>query len=227
MKNITNKTKVTTAPKTSSATRVDGGNGHNLSAQEREDLTHAETVIAHHFDTFKEAGTALRDVRERRLYRETHATFEDYCRARWEMSKTQANRLIASASVVEHVAEIAGAAVVQSLTESAIRPLTGLTPSQQKQIFKRVLEQAPAKPGEVPGRGITAKLVQQVAKATYPKAFKKAKVPRKTTPPDLIRRSEFLEELSRWESERRTEGNFAAIPPAEVLTAVRKIVEHL
>jgi hypothetical protein len=31
-------------------------------------------------------GTALLEVRDRRLYRETHATFEDYCRERWRFS---------------------------------------------------------------------------------------------------------------------------------------------
>lgn len=35
-----------------------------------------------------------------RLYRETHATFEDYCRERWSMGRTYAHRNIEAARVV-------------------------------------------------------------------------------------------------------------------------------
>lgn len=41
--------------------------------------------------------------RIRRLYRSTHATFEDYCRGRWSMSRIHAHRLIESAVVVANL----------------------------------------------------------------------------------------------------------------------------
>lgn len=40
-------------------------------------------------------------ARSRRLYRETHDTFEAYCRDRWEMSRRNANRLIRGAETAE------------------------------------------------------------------------------------------------------------------------------
>jgi len=50
---------------------------------------------------FAEAGKALAKIRDGRLSRDTHATFEAYCAERWGWSKTHSNRLIESAEVVE------------------------------------------------------------------------------------------------------------------------------
>jgi hypothetical protein len=45
-------------------------------------------------DAFIDAGRALQNIRDRRLYRESHKSFEAYCRERWRMSRVQADRLI-------------------------------------------------------------------------------------------------------------------------------------
>ncbi len=50
--------------------------------------------------TFLEVGSALLTIRESRLYRGTHSTFEDYCQERWGMSRCHANRQIQAAEVV-------------------------------------------------------------------------------------------------------------------------------
>jgi len=47
---------------------------------------------------FVEAGEALLAVRDRRLYRESHRTFEDYCRERWGLER--ANQAIDFAQAV-------------------------------------------------------------------------------------------------------------------------------
>ena len=41
-----------------------------------------------------------------RLYRDTHPTFEDYCRERWGMSRRYANRQIEAAGVAETLTPI-------------------------------------------------------------------------------------------------------------------------
>jgi hypothetical protein len=55
---------------------------------------------------FYEAGRALRELRDRRLYRSTHGTFEDYCRDRFAHSRQRANFLIAGATVYENLTTI-------------------------------------------------------------------------------------------------------------------------
>ena len=57
-------------------------------------LAECEAVITRGVRGYVEAGEALRTIRDARLYRETHGTFEDYCRERWGWTDAQSNRLI-------------------------------------------------------------------------------------------------------------------------------------
>jgi hypothetical protein len=50
--------------------------------------------------TFVEVGQALLEIRDSRLYRESHGTFEVYFRERWAMGRNYANKIIAAAEVV-------------------------------------------------------------------------------------------------------------------------------
>lgn len=51
-------------------------------------------------------GAALLAIRDGRLYRQTHTTFEDYCRERWGGSKRHANRLVEAAEVVHQLGPV-------------------------------------------------------------------------------------------------------------------------
>lgn len=62
-------------------------------------LVALEAIIERGLETFVEVGEALRKIRDRRLYRDHHATFEDYCRERWGMSRRHANRTIEATDV--------------------------------------------------------------------------------------------------------------------------------
>ncbi len=63
-------------------------------------LAECERVIERGLKTFIEVGDALARIRDERLYRETHATFEDYCRARWGFDASRARQLISAAKTV-------------------------------------------------------------------------------------------------------------------------------
>lgn len=63
------------------------------------ELGRLEAVIERGLTTFVEVGNALLEIRERRLYRETHGTFEGYCRERWGWSRVHAHRHIQAAQV--------------------------------------------------------------------------------------------------------------------------------
>ena len=51
---------------------------------------------------FLEAGQALMELRDRRLYRSTHRTFEEYCRERFGYSRDAAYLKISATAVYEN-----------------------------------------------------------------------------------------------------------------------------
>ncbi|BCL40125.1 hypothetical protein [Nostoc sp. MS1] len=52
---------------------------------------------------FFEAGKALMELRDRRLYRSTHRTFEEYCRSRFGYTHRRVNYLIAGSVVFDNI----------------------------------------------------------------------------------------------------------------------------
>ncbi len=71
----------------------------SAASMETASLADLEAVIERGKQAFYEVGAALLTIRERRLYRDTHATFEAYCRERWDFSRPRAYRLIDAARV--------------------------------------------------------------------------------------------------------------------------------
>jgi len=72
-----------------------------LSAQEQYDFQRHEKTITENVKTFIEVGTALADIRDRKLYRLNFDTFEDYCRERWGWERRHAYRMIEAAEITE------------------------------------------------------------------------------------------------------------------------------
>lgn len=88
-----------------------------------------EEQIQRGLQSFYEAGVALCEIRDSKLYRNHWATFEDYCLERWRMSKIHAHRLMNASQTVEAITAIAGAEVRPD-TEWQVRPLTQMEPEQ-------------------------------------------------------------------------------------------------
>ena len=74
-----------------------------LSVNETKRLSELEGVITRNFQSFYAVGCALREIREKRLYRSTHQRFDFYCRDLWEMQRSRAYQFIESADVVDLV----------------------------------------------------------------------------------------------------------------------------
>jgi hypothetical protein len=70
-------------------------------------LAELEVVIESGKQTYVEVGNALREIRDRKLYKETHQTFEAYCQERWGFTRSTAYRNIRAADVA-CVAQSAG-----------------------------------------------------------------------------------------------------------------------
>ena len=60
-----------------------------ISEAEKNRLTELETKIKRGMTGFFEVGRALQEIREAKLYRENHATFEAYLADRWDLSTTR------------------------------------------------------------------------------------------------------------------------------------------
>ena len=108
-----------------------------LTISEQKQLADCEDRIERGLNTFIEVGDALLKIREGLLYRETHSTFEDYCRDRWSMGVRQSQRFINASKVVENLRQY-DQTVVIPYSESHIRPLTGLNREQQIQVWENV-----------------------------------------------------------------------------------------
>ena len=69
-------------------------------------LAELEGVVDRGLHTFVEVGHALLEIREKKLYRQSHATFVAYCRERFGFSDSRGRQLIAAAKTVTAVTEM-------------------------------------------------------------------------------------------------------------------------
>lgn len=72
---------------------------NELAVIERARFTELESVVERGMQTFVEVGQALMEIRDERLYRETHGTFVAYCRERWGFTDRRGRQLMAAAEV--------------------------------------------------------------------------------------------------------------------------------
>lgn len=93
-----------------------------LTAEESKELERLEDVVSRHQQGFVEVGDALGRIRDDRLYRKTHKTFEAYCRERWGLSRSYADRTVVAAEVAKMLP--IGSTMV--MTESRARELVPL-----------------------------------------------------------------------------------------------------
>ncbi len=66
----------------------------HLTDTEKFNLDRCERIIRDGLNTFLHVGSALAQIRDNRLYRETHKTFEKYCKEVWDLSKGYATKQI-------------------------------------------------------------------------------------------------------------------------------------
>lgn len=110
---------------------------------------------------FYEAGMALKDLRDKRLYRNSHYSFEEYCQERFGHTRQRSNFLIAGARVYDHL--ITSHCQVLPSAEYQVRPLSSLSVEQQKLAWEEAVLEAG---GKVPPH----RIVKSVVKRLYHKA---------------------------------------------------------
>ncbi|BDI20458.1 hypothetical protein ANSO36C_62600 (plasmid) [Nostoc cf. commune SO-36] len=113
---------------------------------------------------FFEACKALAELRDRRLYRSSHRTFEDYCRDRFGHSRRQSYLLMDAAVVFDNLVEICDQFDHKLPTaEGQVRPMTKLEPQEQQEAWLRAVELAG---GKVPTGRIVKDVVQRIMERT-------------------------------------------------------------
>ena len=73
--------------------------GTALTKVESKQLDALETTIQEGLVTFYDVGSALKKIRDSKLYREVFSRFEDYCRQKWGMSRDFAYKYISASDV--------------------------------------------------------------------------------------------------------------------------------
>lgn len=117
------------------------------------------------WQAFLKVGQALVTIRDKRLYRKSHATFADYCRKKWQYGKSHAYHLIGAAETVKCLSTMVDAL---PKNERQIRPLLGLSNEQKTIAWKKAIELA----GESPMIG---KHVKQAVTELFPKQEREIK----------------------------------------------------
>ena len=123
----------------------------SITAPEADMLAFCERKIAAGFSTFCEVGDALLKIRDARLYRASHASFEAYCREKWGMTRRRADQLIeASAVVIGLGSENHGS---QITTERQARELAKVPEEARAEVLKEAAQSGP----------VTAKAIKEAA----------------------------------------------------------------
>lgn len=115
---------------------------------------------------FYKAGCALRELRDRRLYRSTHRTFQEYCQDRFGFTRRRSDYLIGAAEVVDNLSSKVEPmlkrepmVLVLPTSERQCRPLTMLKPEQQQEVWRKAVD---ISQGKVPSGKVVSDLVAKI-----------------------------------------------------------------
>jgi hypothetical protein len=106
-----------------------------LNDEESIRLQQLESVIEKSLQSFLVVGRCLMEVRDRKLYREHYATFQDYCLKRWGVSERRGLDLVRSTAVAENLLGAVGA-LPPGLSADVMRPLTKLPAELQVECWR-------------------------------------------------------------------------------------------
>lgn len=131
-----------------------------LTTTEKKQLKQHEQVIRLGLQNFVAVGTALMEIRNGRLYRETHATFEEYVRSVFSLSRPHAYNLMDGAQVMRDLSSIED--IPLPTNEAQARELKYFkTPQERAEKWREVV----ATLGNQP---LTAKSIRAAVRPTEP-----------------------------------------------------------
>lgn len=118
-----------------------------LSIYDANALAKYEAIIERGMAEFVAVGEALLSIRNQKLYRATHNSFEAYCADKWGMSRRRADQLIGASQTVLLLTDSSESEKNFShflpKVESHVTPLTVLEPAQQIEAWTEAVATAP------------------------------------------------------------------------------------
>lgn len=122
-------------------------------------LAELEAIVTDGLNTFVTVGRALAEIRDTRLYRQSHETFEAFCRDQWGLTRTRAYELISASEIAEQVSEISDIAPTK---EGQAKELRGLPAETAAEVMRTAHETTAGK--------VTASAIKQAREVVAPKA---------------------------------------------------------
>ena len=193
-----------------------------------------EQVIAEHYEEFFHVGQALAEIREAKTYKKVDgfATFDEYCRTKWDMNDSNARRYMRAAKIRHELPSPRNRdAASQFWSMRTVETIASApTTAQRKKIAAAVIERAEEN-GKAPGYREVRQMVREETKAVLPPK-PKAKKPAAAPLPSLVQKiagwtrmidnwSEALEAIDPDDWKTNTKGH------AGVLRDFRKAVKRL
>ena len=153
--------------KESGKTHIEIVSEEELSFEEERDRLRLERQVER---AFYQAGIALKELRDRRLYRSSHRTFKEYCQDRFGFTRSHPYRLIDAAIVIDNLvqmspngrqnnSELDRLGGILPTNERQCRPLSKLEPEKQREVWQQAIE---LNGGRVPSGKIVSELVSQI-----------------------------------------------------------------
>ena len=119
------------------------------------ELSELEEIIHTNLLAFQKVGMALKQIRDKNLYRPHHRNFDAYCRDRWNMGRNFAHKLIAASRVMENLGTIVHTV---PLNEAQARPLSTIKePEDQKKVWNQIVDSKPKD-------GITSRFISKAVR---------------------------------------------------------------
>jgi hypothetical protein len=128
-----------------------------LCVGDRKRLALLEKIIDDRKEAFRELGEALAEIRDRRFYRETHETFEAYCRERFGFGKAEAYDKIKAAGVAKSVLPVVTRLKLPAPIEDHLKALAPVA----EEADRRAIYEAAAKRAKKEGVPITGRLLRE------------------------------------------------------------------
>jgi hypothetical protein len=111
-----------------------------LTEGEKGELAECEGIIDKGLGTFYEVGSALLRIREGRLYRPTHSSFERYCQDRWNIGRSYAWRIMGAAERFKMLPSDDN--LQKPKNEFQMRPFLKIAPEGFPEAWKRAVKTA-------------------------------------------------------------------------------------
>lgn len=108
-------------------------------------LAAAEQRIERGLKTFIDVGQALAEIRDSRLYKGTHDTFEAYCQERWQIDRTRAQNFITAARTVLEISNT-HPDLPAPVKESQARALAAVPEPDRAEVWRETVERTEGKP---------------------------------------------------------------------------------